>query len=152
MNTASVSQIKKIHTLKNVLGLDEDLYREMLLSFNVESSKKLTFKQAGNLIEILEEKAIAQNIWQKKRPKYSNLKRDTNMATPSQMRMIEGLWREICYIDTDKFAKTSLRTFLKSKFKVDDIMFLTKTTATKVIQGIKNIKKNMKKRASALGL
>jgi hypothetical protein len=26
-------QIKKIHTLKNILGLDDDTYRQMLLSF-----------------------------------------------------------------------------------------------------------------------
>ena len=35
-------QIKQIHTLKNILGLDDDLYREMLASFGVYSSKKLT--------------------------------------------------------------------------------------------------------------
>lgn len=144
MNTASISQIKKIHALKNVLGLDEDLYREMLSSFSVQSSIKLTVTQAGNLIDILEAEAVSRNIWIKKQPKYSNLERNDDMATPSQMRMIEGLWREICYIDTDKFAKTSLRKFLKSKFKVDDIMFLTKNKAIKVIQGIKKIKNNLK--------
>lgn len=144
MNTASISQIKKIHALKNVLGLDEDLYREMLSSFSVQSSIKLTVTQAGNLIDILETEAVSRNIWIKKQPKYSNLERNDDMATPSQMRMIEGLWREICYIDTDKFAKTSLRKFLKSKFKVDDIMFLTKNKAIKVIQGIKKIKNNLK--------
>jgi len=144
VNTASISQIKKIHALKNVLGLDEDLYREMLSSFSVQSSIKLTVTQAGNLIDILETEAVSRNIWIKKQPKYSNLERNDDMATPSQMRMIEGLWREICYIDTDKFAKTSLRKFLKSKFKVDDIMFLTKNKAIKVIQGIKKIKNNLK--------
>ena len=150
MNTASASQIKKIHALKSVLGLDEDLYREMLSGFSVQSSKKLTVIQAGSLIETLEAEAVARNVWQKKQPKYSNLERDDDMATPSQMRLIEGLWREICYIDTDKFAKTSLRKFLKSKFKIDDIMFLTKTKATKVINGIKNIKKNLKERVNTL--
>ena len=33
-------QITQIHTLKNILGLDDDLYREMLASFGVYSSKK----------------------------------------------------------------------------------------------------------------
>ena len=58
-----------------------------------------------------------------------------------------GLWREICYFDNDDFAKKSLRKFLKSKFKIDDVMFLTKNKASKVIQAITEIKKNMKKRA-----
>ena len=64
--------------------------------------------------------------------------------------MIESMWREICYFDNDKFAKKSLRKFLKSKFKTDDIMFLTKCKAVKVIQAIKNIQKNLKKSAATL--
>ena len=54
------------------------------------------------------------------------------------------MWREICYFVNDEFAKKSLRKFLKSKFKADDIMFLTKSKAIKVIQGINGIKKNLK--------
>ena len=34
--------------------------------------------------------------------------------------------------------------YLKQKFKTDDIMFLTKTKANKVIHSIKEIKKNLK--------
>ena len=49
-------QIKQIHTLKNILGLDDDLYREMLASFGVYSSKKLTETEANILIEILQDK------------------------------------------------------------------------------------------------
>lgn len=71
------------------------------------------------------------------------------MATPSQLRMIEGLWREICYVDNDKFAKKTLRKFLKSKFKTDDVMFLTKKKAVKVIQGLLSMKKRIKKSAAA---
>ena len=149
---ASASQIKKIHTLKNILGLDNELYREILFAFKVESSKNLTYMQATDLIEVLEQKAVAKNIWQKKPLKYSTLKRNINMATPAQLRMIESLWKEVCYIDNEKFAKKSLRKFLKSKFKIDDIMFLTKTNATKVIQGIKNIKKNLKKSKKTLNV
>ena len=63
---ASASQIKKIHTLKNILGLDNELYREILFAFKVESSKNLTYMQATDLIEVLEQKAVAKNIWQKK--------------------------------------------------------------------------------------
>ena len=144
---ASISQIRKIHTLKKVLCLDDDLYREMLMSFDVQSSKDLTYTEAIIFTEILEEKAVALNRWQKLPKKYEDLKRSGKMASQSQLRMIEGLWREICYFDNDDFAKKSLRKFLKSKFKIDDVMFLTKNKASKVIQAITEIKKNMKKRA-----
>lgn len=138
-------QIKKIHTLKNLLSIDNDLYIDMLMSFGVQSSKNLTFTEANILLEILEEKAVAQNLWVKQPKKYESLKRNDNMASSAQLRMIESLWREIAYINNDKFSKSSLRKFLKNKFKIDDIMFLTKTKATKVIQGIMAIKKSIKK-------
>ena len=138
---ATISQIRKIHTLKNILDLDDDLYIEMLMSFGVRSSKELTYTEAAIFLEILEDKAEERNLWEKRAKKYSNLNRAGKMATQSQLRMIEGLWREICYYDTDTFAR-------KSKFKVDDIMFLTKTKASKVIQAILGIKKNLAKSAS----
>lgn len=144
-NIATLSQIKKIHYLKSILGLDDELYREMLMSFGVQSSKNLTYTEAVIFLEILEDKAVALNKWQKHPKKYEGLNRDKDMATSAQLRMIEAMWREVCYFDDDKFAKKSLRKFLKSKFKIDDIMFLTKSKATKVIQGIKGIKKNLKK-------
>lgn len=122
--------------------MDDDLYREMLMSFDVQSSKNLTFTEAGIFIEILEEKAIALNKWVKRTKKYENLNRDEEMATNAQLRMIEGLWRDICYFNNDKFAKKSLRKFLKSKFRVDDVMFLTRSKACKVIQAIKQLRKN----------
>lgn len=146
MSTAT--QIRKIHTLKNIVGVDDDLYREMLMSFDVQSSKNLTYTEAAIFIEILEEKAIALNRWQKQTKKYSDLSRDIDMATPAQLRMIEGMWRDICYFDNDKFAKKSLRKFLKTKFKTDDIIFLSKSKAIKVIQAIKGIKQNIKSAAT----
>lgn len=143
-------QIKKIHTLKNLLSIDNDLYIDMLMSFGVQSSKNLTFTEANILLKILEEKAVAQNLWVKQPKKYESLKRNENMASSAQLRMIESLWREIAYINNDKFSKSSLRKFLKNKFKIDDIMFLTKTKATKVIQGIMAIKKSAKKGVATL--
>lgn len=92
---ATTSQIRKIHTLKAFLGLDDDLYREMLMSFGVQSSKNLTYTEAVIFIEILEDKAAEINRWQKQPKKYANLNRSCKMATQSQLRMIEGIWREI---------------------------------------------------------
>ena len=145
---ATTSQIRKIHTLKNILGLDDDLYREILMSFDVCSSKDLSYTEAIIFIDILEDKAVERNLWIKQQKKYKDLNRDNKMATDSQLRMIEGLWREICYFDNDNFAKISLRKFLKSKYKVDDVMFLTKSKASKVIQSILAIKKNIKSAAT----
>lgn len=140
------SQIRKIHTLKNIIGLDDDLYREMLMTFGVQSSKNLTDTEAGIFIEVLEAKAEKFEDWVKRPKKYADLYRDENMATQAQLRYIEGLWKEVAYFDDEDFNKKSLRKFLKSKFKIDDIMFLTKAKATKVIQGIKGMKASLEKK------
>jgi len=143
------AQIKKIHTLKNILHLDDELYVELLMSFGVHSSKKLTSTEANIFVEILEEKAILTNKWVIRNKKFEDLSSRVNsnevaMATPPQLRMIESIWREICYVDTDEFAKQSLRKFLQNKFKISDLKFLTKNTAVRVIRAILQIKQNVK--------
>lgn len=137
-------QIKKIHTLKKVLNICDEVYKDMLFSYGVNSSTELDYTSARDLVEKLEVTAEKIGCWVKKEKKYSSLKRDEIMASDCQLRMIESMWREICYFDNDKFAKKSLRTFLKKKFRVDDIMFLTKDKASNVIQSIKIIKKKVK--------
>lgn len=128
-------QIRKIHFLKNLLGIDEETYREMLRSFDVSSSKNLTYTEAKILLEILEDNAEKANLWVKRGLKYDDPARAPFMASGAQRRMIEGLWRELSYKDSDIFAKQSLRKFLKQKFNVEDTSFLTKEKATKVIPG-----------------
>lgn len=138
------AQIRKIHTLKSILHLDDELYVEMLMSFGVQSSKNLTVTEANIFIEILEEKAFLTNKWEKRDKKYEELTyRDEEMATPPQLRMIEAIWREVCYIDSPDFAKHSLRKFLQNKFRVSDIKFLTKKKAVKVIRAISEMKKKL---------
>lgn len=142
------SQIKKIHTLKNILNINNDVYIDMLFDFGVDSSKQLSFESAQIFIEILEAQAAKLKGWKIKPKKYEQLNRDSIMASPSQLRMIEGLWRDVCYFDNDKFAKKSLRKFLHRVFNKDDVMFLTKKQASKVIQAIIQLKKNVKSAAT----
>lgn len=130
---ATTFQIRKIHILKNLLNLSGNDYQSLLMGFDVESSKELSYGAACELLSLLEDKAVVLNLWKKQPKKYHDLDRCETMATPKQLRMIESLWREISYFDNDNFAKISLRTFLQKKFKVDDVMFLTKQKATKII-------------------
>ena len=123
---ATFSQIKRIHTIKNALGLDDDLYRDMLASFDVQSSKDLTETEANILIEILYDK---QKTNYKKR--FNTLHyRDKEMATPYQLRKIEVMWSEF---DCTENRKKSLRTFMKNKFGVSDLRFVTKKIASSLI-------------------
>lgn len=147
---ATAFQIKKIHTLKSLLGIDEDLYRQMLSEFSVESSKKLSYEEAAVFIDLLENNAESLGIWKIKPKKYEGMNRSNSLVSESQLRMIEGVWREICYFDNDEFADKSLRKYLAVKFKVFDMKNITKAKASKIIQGILAMKKNLTKSAATL--
>lgn len=153
MNVITKFQIKKIHTLKNILGIEDDLYREMLEKFGVKSSKELTYTEAVIFVELLEYKAEELGLWKIKPKKYSGINKYGNLVSEAQLRLIEALWREICYFDTDEFATKSLRKYLALKFKVFDFKLITKAKASKIIQSIikmkGNIKKNLKEEGAA---
>ena len=147
---ATAFQIKKIHILKTKLELSEARYRELLRSFNAQSSKQLAYGDAVILIDILAQDAIDKDLWVEKMKKYAELKRSGNMATSAQLRMIEGLWWEIAYEKNDVSTKKSLKLFLYKKLKIEDILLLSKTQANKAIQIISAIKKNKDTRAETL--
>lgn len=132
-------QIKKIHTLKNILGLEDDLYRDMLASFDVCSSKNLTQAEAQIFIEILQDKAnvLKKNVYKK----YDEFEgRDEDMATPRQLRKLEVIWD---FISSAEDKKQHLRSFLKRQFHVDDLRFLKKDRASEIIAVLEKIKVQM---------
>ena len=128
-------QIKKIHALKNALKLEDDLYREMLLPFNAASSKDLTDYLAEIFIYQLESMAVKMGVWKNPSLKYEDLRyREEKMASPQQLRMIEAMWRDVCYFDNDKFAKKSLRKFMRNKYKVMTLCSLQKPKQQKLFK------------------
>lgn len=52
-----LEQIRYIHVLKNILGIDDETYREMLGSFTVGTSKALTEAEANIFIDSMRIKA-----------------------------------------------------------------------------------------------
>ena len=132
-------QIKRIHTFKTQLGIDDELYREMLASFGVCSSKNLTETEAEILIEILNDKS--KKVKPSKPKKYDDLsQRDTKMSTPLQLRKIEAIWWDICDSAESFKQIRSLRKFIKRQCKIDDIKFLSKREASKLIAVLEKIK------------
>ena len=123
-------QIRRIHTLKTFLCMSDEVYRKMLQSFQVCSSKNLTETEANILISTLQERADKLKY---KLKKYDELKdRDEKMATPLQLRKLEATWNEIQRLKTNG-RKTSLKSYLKNHFKVDSLKFLSKARAGKII-------------------
>ncbi|MBF0516358.1 MAG: DUF1018 domain-containing protein [Nitrospirae bacterium] len=138
-------QIKKIKTLQRHVGVDDDVYEQLVKEYSggrVTSCTGMDYYEAGKLIDHLEQ--LAQkltNNWEKRHSpcnKYDCLaKRDETMATPAQLRMIEAMWRERSFAkDIDK-AKM-LRWFIQ-RFGVSDILFLTKLDVRKVKRALDNM-------------
>ena len=96
---ATTSQIRKIHTLKGLLGLEDDLYRDMLFSFGVCTSKDLTFTEAAVLLDILETKAVERNLWKKQPKKYEDMVNNWDEYSIQAKARVDELKSEI---DTKK--------------------------------------------------
>ncbi len=142
------SQIRIIHALKKALFMDDETYEDYLLSFGVCSSKELTNAEAKILIDSMKLKAVEMGIWKTKPLKYDELERE-DMATPAQLRYIEGLWNSGSEERDPKIRRKKLRAYLQLRFKIDDIMFITKSKANSVINSIKAMQRNYKNKRVA---
>jgi hypothetical protein len=135
----TANQVKKIHTLKSLLNVREETYRRMLGNYNVATSKALSFHQANEFIQLLEHFARKKGLWENYAEKHEKLSCRTGMATPAQLRMIEGIWAEL-YPETERKRATALRTYLFRFFKVSDLRFLDAEKVNKVLHALKQMK------------
>lgn len=82
------AQVKKIHTLKGALKLDDDTYRAVLAGYGVTTSKKLCIQVADQLIADLEGKALAAGAWEKR----DHAKAKRRLGDDPQTSKIQGMW------------------------------------------------------------
>ncbi len=135
------SEIKKIHILKNLLSLDDDLYREILAEFGCCSSKELPAHLVPELMSMLEKMAFEAGVWVIPNRRFKDLNNRDGMATPKQLRKIEAMWRDVAYQKDDEYVRTSFRRFLQKQFKISDLRFVEKSMASKIIKAINSIQK-----------
>lgn len=144
----SRQQIVLIHTLRSAMGMDEDIYRAVLIEvFNVDSSKDLSFNEAEALIRQFEKEAISMGVWehQSRTDKYKALKGREGFATPSQLSLIEGLWKKVSRVD-EKHQDNALRAFLMRQAGVSDLRFLKGRDASKVIVALRAMVQQSKRK------
>lgn len=135
------NQIKLIHALKNALRLDDDTYRDMLHSrHRVTTSKKLTDTEATALIREMETAAVSTGVWKRGTEKFGNLQHRPGFATPKQLRMIEGMWRDVSHATTPADRETGLRHFLMRIVGVESLRFLEPGHVRKVVNALKTMK------------
>jgi hypothetical protein len=140
----SKAQIKKIHTLLSRLDIDDATYREMLRTlYGVSTSKALPFNLARSLIARLERSAGITCGWRMLRyPKrFDNLGIREGMATPKQLRHIEGLWFDVTRKGTRAEGLAALREFLRNRFAITGIEAVREDDVTAVLTALKDMKK-----------
>lgn len=136
-------QIKKLHTLYSALGLAEEEYRlTLFMHVAKDSTKDLTFAEAEKLIGILEEVAVERGVWVKYPGKaaFEQLGCRPGMATPSQLRNIEALWKDASRIRSNDDRAAALRSWLFKFFKISDLRFLPADQVSKVLKALRAMK------------
>lgn len=107
------AQIKKIHTLKSLLNLEDSFYEALLFRYGVESSKELSKDKAISLIEVLTDIQKEQNNKNKNSTGLSLHRKiyfsRRNKATDNQINYISKLWWTL----SDKKDYKSLMWFIK---------------------------------------
>ncbi len=147
-------QIRIIHALKTRLGWDDEQYRGFLMWNSnkfVTSSLELTYEEAERIIIKMRHIAVIAGVWEEGQKKYKDLDGREGMATSSQLRKIEALWKEVSRAKTGSARKKALRSLLWKKFRVTDIRFLESWQVKKIIKMLEVMKekKNGKKKTEA---
>lgn len=105
-------QLSKIYVLVKEIGLNNDILHDLVKAmFNKTSLKKLSFIEAGKLIERLGGKNSQENY-------------------------IKNLEKQIGWAENPE----RLKGFIKSMFKKDSLKKLTKKEKSKLIEALKNMK------------
>lgn len=153
-NMSTPTQRKLIGYFRKLLCLSQDVYQEILWSWCVDSSKDLTAEQAETLINQLKQQAIGCGRYQPKakyksqRWKYNNYSdRDEAMASPAQLRMIEGLWFEVSSRTNDADREAALNKFCNRITGKARLIFITKSDVSKLVKAIKAMKFNIEEKA-----
>ena len=127
MQPITTAQIRKIHAVARERGLDQDLLHYHIETVTGKDSiKKLTIMEAVNVIDALEGK----------RTEASGEPR----ATAKQTWFINSLMKELGWIDeAGKPDMKRLDGFLSKRMGIDSYKWLTKSKASKVIEGLKEL-------------
>lgn len=130
MAAMTKAQRAKIFAVCREQAIDNDLLHELVYAeTGCGSLKELSSLQAIQVIDRLEGQSTPKG-----------------MATASQKRYLEALLREIGWTTPEGGADLSrLEAFVKSRYKVDSLKWLTSRTAGKAIEALKDMKARMKK-------
>ncbi|MFC1585253.1 phage protein GemA/Gp16 family protein [Fibrobacterota bacterium] len=130
------AQIRKVHVLKNMLGMEVDDYLAMLSGFEQKdgsaaaSCKQLSAEDASTLIDTLERlvdrrKDVIEKFY----------------ANGAQFKRILDLWGEISYAKDEEGRKKTLHSFLHKRFHVDRLSRIPKDRVPEIMYELNTMRK-----------
>lgn len=129
-------QRRAIRIRQRKLGMDDAAYRGFLSGWGVASCTELNREQAEEAIGALDEMLCERGLIRKPRSFWrdapGNLKerynellpRDARLATPGQLRHLEGLWVQVTRQPTWGAAMAAFRELLQGRFGIGDILWI----------------------------
>ena len=122
--------IKLIHVAKSKLGLDDDVYRDILESTTGKtSSKLLTPAQLEAVLDRLKQLGFEVE---------SNKTGVKNLASDAQSKLIRHLWLQLYHAGQVKNgSEKALAKFIENRVKVSALQFLSSESADMVINHLR---------------
>lgn len=129
MAPITAAQMRKIHVIARNQGMDNDLLHIYVETVTGKDSlKKLDIKEAVRVIDGLERKASGGSF---------------QKISRKQSDYIVDLMKKLGWVDGDgKPDYRRLDGFCKKRYSIDSHKWLTSSSASKVIEGLKNMIKN----------
>ena len=138
-------QRQMIGYFRKLLKINEDIYYDILATYNVASSKDLTYSQAKELIENLKAKAVETGVYIPRtsiyKTKYDNMSGRLGMGTPKQLRKIDVMWKSVSNQQTNVNKEKALNKFLFKITGKERLQFLTQSEISKVIKALTMMQK-----------
>lgn len=137
-------QRREIKIRQRKLGMDDVAYRGFLSGWGVESCTEMNREQAEEAIDALEVMLSEQGLifrsrsfWRdapgNMKERYNELlPRDARLATPGQLRHLEGLWVQVTRQRTWGKAMAAFKEFLQRRFGIGDILWIKREEAGKI--------------------
>jgi phage gp16-like protein len=145
----SPRQIKTIHTLKGMLGMDRESYEALLQQVaqdpKVTSSKALSWREAEQLVEELQRKKDGSSTSPVKVPRkkpFEDLDGRPGMASGAQCRLLAAMWGEVSRAENAEAKTKALNKFIKRIVGVDDIRFVKGWQVEKLVKALEKMKES----------
>lgn len=136
MGKISAAQQRKIHVLAKQIGMDDDLLHEYVyMVVGKESLRQLSTIEAVKVIDGLD----SRNGYER-----------GDRASYRQEHFIRLLMEQLGWVDENgQPDKSRLDGFCRRQCGLDDSRWMTRKAASKVIEGLKNLKERQKKEQMA---